>query len=390
MKLTVIRLMATIAVTLCATTSISHAAGNQQDQIRQAVDEAVRPVMAKNNIAGMAIGIIDGQQHYVYSYGVASLETRKPVTQNTLFELGSISKTFTATLASLAQVDGELALTDKVGKYLPLLSGSRFADARVLDLGTHTPGGLPLQVPDNVSNNDQLMQYLKAWQPAYAPGTERTYSNISIGMLGVLTATSMKQGFAALAEQRLFAALGMTNSYFDVPQAHMADYAQGYKEDGTPIRVAPGVLSTEAYGIKTSAADMTRFLQANMNQLKLDEKLQRAITQTHTGYFKAGVMTQDLIWEQYAYPVALKTLQEGNSPEMIFNATPVSEFKPPQAPREDVWINRTGSTNGFGAYVAFIPEKQLGIVILANRSFPIDERVSTAYRILTAIAGGEH
>ncbi|MFM0290808.1 class C beta-lactamase [Paraburkholderia megapolitana] len=390
MKLTVIRLMATIAVTLCATTSISHAAGNQQDQIRQAVDEAVRPVMAKNNIAGMAIGIIDGQQHYVYSYGVASLETRKPVTQNTLFELGSISKTFTATLASLAQVDGELALTDKVGKYLPLLSGSRFADARVLDLGTHTPGGLPLQVPDNVSNNDQLMQYLKAWQPAYAPGTERTYSNISIGMLGVLTATSMKQGFAALAEQRLFAALGMTNSYFDVPQAHMADYAQGYKEDGTPIRVAPGVLSTEAYGIKTSAADMTRFLQANMNQLKLDEKLQRAITQTHTGYFKAGVMTQDLIWEQYAYPVALKTLQEGNSPEMIFNATPVSEFKPPQAPREDVWINKTGSTNGFGAYVAFIPEKQLGIVILANRSFPIDERVSTAYRILTAIAGGEH
>ncbi|MFL9875744.1 class C beta-lactamase [Paraburkholderia megapolitana] len=390
MKLTVIRLMATIAVTLCATTSISHAAGNQQDQIRQAVDEAVRPVMAKNNIAGMAIGIIDGQQHYVYSYGVASLETRKPVTQNTLFELGSISKTFTATLASLAQVDGELALTDKVGKYLPLLSGSRFADARALDLGTHTPGGLPLQVPDNVSNNDQLMQYLKAWQPAYAPGTERTYSNISIGMLGVLTATSMEQGFAALVEQRLFAALGMTNSYFDVPQAHMADYAQGYKEDGTPIRVAPGVLSTEAYGIKTSAADMTRFLQANMNQLKLDEKLQRAITQTHTGYFKAGVMTQDLIWEQYAYPVALKTLQEGNSPEMIFNATPVSEFKPPQAPREDVWINKTGSTNGFGAYVAFIPEKQLGIVILANRSFPIDERVSTAYRILTAIAGGEH
>ncbi|MCX4163087.1 MULTISPECIES: class C beta-lactamase [Paraburkholderia] len=390
MKLTVIRLMVTIAVTLCATTSISHAAGNQQDQIRQAVDEAVRPVMAKNNIAGMAIGIIDGQQHYVYSYGVASLDTRKPVTQNTLFELGSISKTFTAALTSLAQVDGELALTDKVGKYLPLLSGSRFADARVLDLGTHTPGGLPLQVPDNVSNNDQLMQYLKAWQPAYAPGTERTYSNISIGMLGVLTATSMKQGFAALVEQRLFAALGMTNSYFDVPQAHMADYAQGYKEDGTPIRVAPGVLSTEAYGIKTSAADMTRFLQANMNQLKLDEKLQRAITQTHTGYFKAGVMTQDLIWEQYAYPVALKTLQEGNSPAMIFNVTPVTEFKPPQAPREDVWINKTGSTNGFGAYVAFIPEKQLGIVILANRSFPIDERVSTAYRILTAIAGDEH
>lgn len=124
--------------------------------------------------------------------------------------------------------------------------------------------------------------------------------------------------------------------------------------------------------------------------LKLDEKFQRAITQTHTGYFKAGVMTQDLIWEQYAYPVTLKTLLEGNSPTMIFNATPVTEIKPPQAPHEDVWINKTGSTNGFGAYLAFIPEKKLGIVILANKNFPIDERVGTAYRILTAIAGCKH
>ena len=390
MKFRATRLVATVTLALCATTSISHAADNRQDQIRQTVDEAIRPVMAKNNIAGMAVGIIDGQQHYVYNYGVASLETRKPVTQDTLFELGSISKTFTATLASLAQLDGDLTLTDRVGKYLPLLSGSRFADVRLLDLGTHTPGGLPLQVPDNVNNNDQLTQYLKAWQPAYALGTQRTYSNISIGMLGVITATSMKQDFASLVEHRVFAALGMTNSYFDVPQARLPDYAQGYKKDGTPIRVSPGVLSTEAYGIKTSAADMTRFLQANMNQLKLDEKLQRAITQTHTGYFKAGVMTQDLIWEQYAYPVTLKTLLEGNSPTMIFNATPVTEIKPPQAPHEDVWINKTGSTNGFGAYLAFIPEKKLGIVILANKNFPIDERVGTAYRILTAIAGCKH
>jgi beta-lactamase class C len=130
---------------------------------------------------------------------------------------------------------------------------------------------------------------------------------------------------------------------------------------------------------------MIRWVEANMNLLKLDAMLQHAITDTHIGYFKVGVLTQDLIWEQYPYPVELKTLVEGNSPAIIFNATPVTAIKPPEAPRQNVGINKTGSTNGFGAYVAFVPEKQLGIVILANKSFPIEQRVSMAYQIIQAV-----
>ena len=144
-----------------------------------------------------------------------------------------------------------------------------------------------------------------------------------------------------------------------------------------------GVLSSEAYGVKTTAADLIRFVQANMNMIKLDEKVQRAITDTHTGYFQAGVITQDLIWEQYPYPVELKTLLEGNSSRMAMEATPATSITPPQQPRKDVWINKTGSTNGFGAYVAFIPQKQIGIVILANKNYPNEDRVTIAHRILT-------
>jgi len=170
----------------------------------------------------------------------------------------------------------------------------------------------------------------------------------------------------------------------------LADYAQGYTKDDAPIRMTAGVLSSETYGVRTTATDMIRFMEANMNLIKLDEKLRRAITNTHIGYFKAGGMTQDLIWEQYPYPVELKTLLEGNSPAMIFDATPVTQITPPQDPRNDVLIDKTGSTNGFGAYVAFIPEKQIGIVLLANKSYPIEDRVTVAHQILTQFASTRH
>ena len=81
-----------------------------------------------------------------------------------------------------------------------------------------------MQVPENIRNNDQLMQYFKEWQPTYAPGTYRTYANPSIGMLGLITAKSMSQDFTALMEQRLFSALGMKSSYINVPEGKMADY----------------------------------------------------------------------------------------------------------------------------------------------------------------------
>lgn len=377
-------------VLACATSTPGRAADDQQDRIKRVVTQAIQPVIEHDGIPGMAVGIIDGGKHYIFNYGVASTETRKPVTNATLFELGSVSKTLTATLASNAQVSGHLTLSDPVDKYLPSLRNSEFGKVTLLALGTHTPGGLPLQVPDNIGNSAQLLQYFKEWRPTYAPGTYRTYSNIGIGALGLITAKSMGQDFNALMEHRLFPALGMKSSYIKVPAARLDDYAEGYTKKGAPIRMAGGPLSSEAYGIKTTAADMIRFLEANMNLVPLDPTLQRAIQDTHTGYFKTEAMTQDLIWEQYQYPATLKTLLDGNSSAMVFNATPVTRIVPPQEPQDDVWINKTGSTNGFGAYVAYVPRQRLGIVILANKNFPIDDRVSAAYRILTALADGEH
>jgi beta-lactamase class C len=381
-----------VSAILCAllvTPSASDAADAPRDRVRKAVDDAIQPLMAKDNIPGMAVAITIAGKSSVFNYGVASTETRKPVTADTMFEIGSVTKTFTATLTSWAQVNNHLSLSDKVDNYLPSLRNTPFGNLSLLNLGTHTSGGLPLQLPGDVRNDDQLMQYLKAWRPSHPPGTYRTYANPGIGLLGVITAKSMGQDFVALMEQHLFPALGMTSSFINVPANRMTDYAQGYTTEGKPVRMSAGVLSSEAYGIKSTAADLIHFVEANMNLLKLDGKLLSAIANTHTGYFQAGVMTQDLIWEQYRYPVELKALLEGNSSTMIFNANPVTEIKPAQAPQQNVWINKTGSTNGFAAYVAFIPEKRLGIVILANKSYPIEERVVVAYKILTSFANIE-
>jgi beta-lactamase class C len=147
------------------------------------------------------------------------------------------------------------------------------------------------------------------------------------------------------------------------------------------------LLAAEAFGIVSTASDIIRFVEANIGELALLPDLQRAITATHTGYVQAGGMTQDLIWEQYPMPVALKTLLAGNSDRMVLEATPVSPITPPSAPRADVWINKTGSTNGFAAYVAFVPEQRAGVVILANRNYPIEARVRLAYEIMSRLGG---
>ena len=195
----------------------------------------------------------------------------------------------------------------------------------------------------------------------------------------------MQQNFNTLMEQTLLPALGMQHTYLDVPASKMAHYAQGYSQTGVPVRMTKGVLSAEAYGIKTTAGDMARFLQINMGLINLDPTLQKAVKQTHTGYFQLDEMTQDLIWEQYTYPVSLEVLLQGNAPALAYEALPVAELKPPQAPRDNVFINKTGATTGFGAYVAFIPQKKLGIVILANKNYPNSERVTAAYQIISAL-----
>ncbi|MEW9537659.1 beta-lactamase [Agrobacterium radiobacter] len=373
---------------LLSTSLFTEAFAADETRLKAITDAAIKPVMEKNGIPGLAVGIsVDGQSH-IFTYGVMSKSTNEPVTPQTLFELGSISKTFTVTLSTYAEINGQLSLSGKVEDYLPSMKGKPFGDVTLMHLGTHTAGGFPIQVPDNIKTEQQLLAYLKAWKPSYKPGTHRSYANPSIGMLGYITAKAMGQSFDGAMQDTLFPALGLKNTFTVVPKAKMGDYAQGYKRTGEPARMTPAILSSEAYGVRSTAQDMIRFVNANMGLEKLDGKIQQALTNTHTGYFSVDAMTQDMVWEQYAHPTPPKTLRELNSGALL-KTVPASEISPPMKPRQDVFINKTGSTNGFGAYVAFIPRQKLGIVILANKNYPNEERVSAAYEILTTLEKAE-
>ncbi|RRV07369.1 beta-lactamase [Pseudomonas sp. v388] len=375
-----------IAILACGAliSGVTQADSERADSLRVTVTEAAQAVMQRNDIAGMSIAISEGGRQHFYNFGVASRQTGQPVTRDTLFELGSISKTFTATLATWAQTNGQLSLTENIDTYMPQLQGSRLGKLPVYHLATHTAGGFPLQVPDKVSNDDELMAYFKAWQPQYLPGTHRSYANPSIGLLGVVAARSLKLPFEQAMEQQLFPALGLNNTWLDVPDDKLATYAQGYDKTGAPVRLNAGVLAAQAYGVKSTSRDLLRFVEANLQARPLETPLQRALLDTRTGYFEVGAMVQDLAWEHYRQPVQLNALLEGNSSKMALNTQPVLPLKPFPG-LEDTWVNKTGSTNGFGGYVAFVPGRQLGIVVLANRNYPNEERVKLAYRILSEL-----
>ena len=361
----------------------AHAA-ERQNELARVVDAVAVPLMARNDIPGMSIAITVGGKRYVYNYGVASKASGRKVTDATLFEIGSVSKTFTATLAGYAQASSDLSLTDSPSKYFPEFAGSHLAGATLLDLGTYTAGGLPLQFPNDVTDHKAMVGYYKNWKPAYAPGTHRVYSNPSIGLFGYAAAKAMGWPFDDLMQQKLFPALGLSHTFIAVPKPDDANYAYGYSKTGKAIRVSPGVLDSEAYGVKMSASDMLRFIEANMDGSDLDKTLQSAIATTHTGYYKVGGMTQGLGWEMYAYPTTLDQLLAGNSADMALKANEIEKLSPPRPPVKDVLFNKTGSTSGFGAYVAFVPSKGIGIALFANKNYPNSERVKAAYSILAA------
>ncbi|SMG20746.1 class C beta-lactamase [Paracoccus sp. J56] len=352
-------------------------------EFQQAASEIFAPVMSEYDIPGLAVGVTWQGQDYVFTAGVADRDGGVAVTDRTIFELGSISKTFNVTLAALAEVEGRLSLSDSVATHLPDLKGSAIGKVSLMDLATHQTSGLPIQVPDEASDDASLMRWLHDWQPA--PGGERSYSNISIGLLGRISAQSFGATYDKALQDHVLNPLGLGSTFVDVPQAEMSRYAWGYsRQDDRAVRVNPGMLDDEAYGIKSDLRDMLRFLHLNLDGSGAPPELRKAMAQTHAGQTETQYFQQAMIWERYPWPVPLDQILAGAAPGMAMKSQPATRLPKP-APGGEVLLGKTGSTNGFGGYVALVPGEDLGLVILANRSIPNPARVEAGLALIKAV-----
>ncbi|MGH1962896.1 serine hydrolase, partial [Acinetobacter baumannii] len=100
------------------------------------------------------------------------------------------------------------------------------------------------------------------------------------------------------------------------------NYAFGYNQENQPIRVNPGPLDAPAYGVpaygvKSTLPDMLSFIHANLNPQKYPADIQRAINETHQGFYQVNTMYQALGWEEFSYPATLQTLLDSNSEQIV-------------------------------------------------------------------------
>lgn len=354
--------------------------------LTRTIDPAVHKLMNAHNLPGLALGLtVNGRTCY-FNYGVSSRAGGRPVTEETLFEIGSLSKTFTAIVAAQAQGEGRLALTDPVSRHLPGLAGSAFDRVTLLNLATHT-AGLPLMLPGDIKTADQLKKYYLNWRPPYEPGSSRTYSNPGTALLGRAAAAAMGEPFEELMTTRLLPGLGLNRTFITVPVGYSQDYAQGYNKNNQPVRLTNDLLSTEAYALKSCTRDLLRYIEIYMGLTEVEPKLREALDKTLIGHYQVGGLHQALMWEYFDYPADLKTMQAGGSADMIWKDNPASALEPAERPKMAALYNKTGSTNGFATYAAFVPETKTGLILLANRPFPIEERMALAHQILSELSG---
>uniref|UniRef100_UPI003B501E52 extended-spectrum class C beta-lactamase ADC-389 n=1 Tax=Acinetobacter geminorum TaxID=2730922 RepID=UPI003B501E52 len=364
--------------------STSIYAGNtpKEQEVKKLIDQNFKPLLDKYDVPGMAVGVIQNNKKYEIYYGLQSVQDKKAVNSSTIFELGSVSKLFTATAGGYAKAKGKISFNDTPGKYWKELKNTPIDQVNLLQLATYTSGNLALQFPDEVQTDQQVLTFFKDWKTKNAIGEYRQYSNPSIGLFGKVVALSMNKPFDQVLEKTIFPPLHLKNSYVNVPKTQMQNYAYGYNQENQPIRVNPGPLDAPAYGVKSTLPDMLTFINANLNPQKYPKDIQHAINETHQGFYQVGTMYQALGWEEFSYPAPLQTLLDSNSEQIVMKPNKVTAISKEPSVK---MFHKTGSTNGFGSYVVFIPKENIGLVMLTNKRIPNEERIKAAYAVLNAI-----
>jgi serine-type D-Ala-D-Ala carboxypeptidase/endopeptidase len=311
-------------------------------------DMLVERIDVQHKTDAIVVGVITRKAREIISYGHFDATDPRVPDGDTLFEIGSITKPFTALLLSEMVLRGEVKLSDPIAKYLPdgvhapTWSGKPIT---LVDLGTHT-SGLP-SLPTNFTQGysvHQMYEFLNTYQLNRDPGKKYEYSNYGYGLLGQLLARRAGTDYETLLRTRITEPLGMSRTAIHLTPELQHDFIPGHfmtlRNGGKKASEWQVPALESAGGIRSTANDMLIFLAANLGiihsplqpAMKNMLKVQRPVS--------AGVKV-GLGWN----------VDDGRR-GVVFHA---------------------GLTNGYFSFAAFDPHRKVGVIVLSNSNALLDD-----------------
>jgi CubicO group peptidase (beta-lactamase class C family) len=303
------------------------------------------------------VGIYNRGEINTYFYGYSDLERSKRIDEMTLFEIGSITKTFTAALIMQYHMEGLLDIDDPVEKYLPENTNVPEYQGReitIRHLLTHT-SALPREARNedtsdkpndysdfkNLEFNDFLNYY---WGLAYPPGTYYSYSNAAYGLLGYVLERLTAQTYSELIEERITNVLRMndTHTSLKLNSELIERRTLSYDTNQDLLPFSSFGEHQGSGGLVSSINDMMKYMEAN---LKKDQPLFEIFDACHQLVFKN---------DQYNYKADIPHM--GSGWQIYYYGG-------------DTIVGHTGITNQT-SFFRFIKEKQVGVIVLTNTLNP--------------------
>lgn len=299
----------------------------------------------------IVVGLIDASGRRVIAH---HRDAARTADGDTLFEIGSISKVFTAILLADMAHKGEVKLDDPVQKYLPagVTVPSRNGKLITLQNLSQQDSGLP-RMPMNLSPADyrnpyanytveQLYAFLNKATLSRDPGAKYEYSNLGVGLLGHVLALRAGVSYEELLRARILTPLGMTDTVIDLPPSLQARFIDGFDESLLPASHWDIPTLAGAGAIRSTVNDMLKFLAENLGFT--DNGLHAVMTGTHAPRVSMGQegLQMGLNW----------VVQTGHGTTIV-------------------WHN--GGTGGFRSFCGFDAAAKRGVVVLTNTANSPDD-----------------
>jgi len=242
------------------------------------LQEKTESLAGEHHVPGVAVGIFcDGQEHYAY-HGVTSVENPLAVGPSTLFQIGSTTKTYTATAIMALAEAGEVDLDDPVRAYVPALRLKDEAAARavtVVQLLNHSAGWNGDYFEDTGDGEDAIAKYVAKMaqlEQVSPPGTVASYNNAAYVLAGRLIEKVTGQPYQAAIRRLILGPLGCAESFFFADEVMTRRFAvgHGYKEQQDTVTVARPLLlprsAAPAGGLFSTARDQIRYARFHLGQ----------------------------------------------------------------------------------------------------------------------------